>query len=172
MGVATMLRIATAVNWFAGITFLMLLVVQVVVVLLRYVFSYGVQWSADLLVYLFMIGAILPIWLAILQNHNVRVDVLYQNYRTSTKIKLDRLGLLFLLLPASAYTTWVAWGPMINSWQLLEASPTFGGLPGYFLLKTALVVMFAGLAVVALALLSRPSPWDYGPAQEDVSNDE
>lgn len=92
-------------------------------------------------------------------NQNVRVDVFYQSYKAKSKIRLNRLGLIFLLLPVSAYTTWVSIGPMVNSWELLEASPTFGGLPGYFLLKTVQWLVFAGLTVVTIFLMLKPSIW-------------
>ena len=153
-------RAANYANATAGALILVLLIAQLVIVLMRYVFSVGVQWGQDLLVYLFMLSSILPLWLVILKNINVRVDVFYQNYATKTKRALDRFGLLCLLLPVCIYATWASLGPTLNSWSLLEASPTFGGLPGYFLLKTMLTVIFAGLTIIAVVLLLRPKLWD------------
>ena len=154
-------RIADSVAAFGGALVIVLMLVQFVVVVLRYLFAFGFSWSLDLLSYLFMTASLLPLFLVVAANHNVRVDVFYQNYSATTKALLDRAALGLLLLPVCVYTAFASWSPLLNSWRLLEASPTLGGLPGYFALKTLQLVCFAGLAVIAAVLVLHRRPWHY-----------
>ena len=73
---------------------------------------------------------------------------------------VDRAALLLLIFPAMGYAAWTSLGTTLRSWAILEASPTFGGLPGYFLLKTGITVFFATLALAALALAFRSAPYE------------
>ncbi len=161
-----LLRLADRANALAGTLIITLMVAQFIIVVLRYVFAYGASWSLDLLVYLFMLASILPLVLVVLKNYSVRVDIFYQGYKPAKKARLDRFGLAVLLLPVAAYTTYISWAPVVNSWKLLEGSPTLGGLPGYFVLKTVLLLVFLGLAVAALVLILRERPWDYDPDED------
>jgi len=147
----------------AGLLIIGIMLVQLVVVLLRYVFSIGVAWGLDLLVYLFLVASLLPLLFVILSNHNVRVDVFYQSYSLSLRNRLDRISLAALLFPVTAYTAYVSWAPALNSWRLLEASPTLDGLPGYFLLKTLQLLVFASLSLIAVLLAARAQPWPARP---------
>ncbi len=162
-------RITNGAASVAGAAIIALLVVQIIIVILRYIFSYGISWGLDLLVYLFLIGSLLPLPLVILENHNVRVDVFYQSYRSEKKAALDRFGLAFLLFPSTGYAAYISWRPMLNSWQLLESSPTLDGLPGYFLLKTILFLSFASLSLVSLILAMKKRPWLYQDKAEGES---
>ena len=158
-------RIADSAAAIAGGLIILLMLAQFAIVVLRYLFAFGFSWGLDLLSYLFMTASLLPLFLVVLDNHNVRVDVFYQGYPTPAKALLDRTALL-LLLPACAYTACLSWPALINSWHLLEASPTLGGLPGYFLLKTLQFASFAGLSVVAALLVLCRTPWDYSQPQD------
>ena len=98
----------------------------------------------------------------------MRVDIFYQSYRPEKKTVLDRFGLAFLLFPSTGYAAYTSWKPMLNSWRLLESSPTLDGLPGYFLLKTILFLSFASLSLVSLVLAMKRRPWVY----QDKSDEE
>ncbi len=155
----------------AGALIIAMVVVQLVIVVLRYVFFFGVTWGLDLLVYLFLISSLLPLFLVVLENRSVRVDVLYQGYPSILKAVVDRVGLAVLLFPVMAYTAYVSFAPTLNSWKLLESSPTLGGLPGYFLLKTVMLITFSGLTLIAFILVLRSRPWDYTQKSEKGDDD-
>ncbi len=162
-------RITNCAASVAGLAIIALVIIQFIIVILRYIFSFGISWGLDLLVYLFLVQSLLPLPLVILENHNVRVDVFYQGYLPGKKTILDRFGLAFLLFPATGYAAYVSWRPMTNSWRLLETSPTLDGLPGYFLLKTLLFLIFASVAAVSLALAIKKQPWVYeGESEEEL----
>ena len=154
-------KLANTVATVAGLLIITLMLSQFLIVLLRYLFAIGFSWGLDLLSYLFMIASLLPLLLVVLENRSLRIDIFYQNRTRSSKALLDRIGLLFLLLPVCAYISYTSWPALLNSWQLLEASPTLGGLPGYYLLKTLQLVSFAGLSLVAIILMFAREPWDY-----------
>ena len=154
-------RITNGAASVAGAAIIALVVFQIIIVILRYIFSFGISWGLDLLVYLFLVASLLPLPLVILENHNVRVDIFYQGYRPERKALLDRIGLAFLLFPATGYAAYISWGPMLNSWRLLESSPTLDGLPGYYLLKTILFLSFASLSLVSLVCALKRRPWTY-----------
>ncbi|MCP5075588.1 MAG: TRAP transporter small permease subunit [Rhodobacteraceae bacterium] len=159
-----MKRLANAVSkaftsW-AGALIALLLLAQVVIVALRYVFAIGWPWALDLLVYLFFLSVLLPGLAVLTGNVSVRVDVYYANWSRRRRRTVDRLALLILVVPAMGYAAWNSFGTTVNSWQVLESSPTFGGLPGYFLLKTVLTLYFAMFAVTALIMALRKEPYE------------
>lgn len=162
-------RITNGVASVAGAAIIALLVCQIIIVVLRYIFSYGISWGLDLLVYLFLIESLLPLPLVILENHNVRVDIFYQGYRPKIKAVLDRFGLACLLFPSTGYAAYISWKPMLNSWRLLESSPTLDGLPGYFILKTILFASFASVSLVSLVLAVKRRPWVYQGRPDEES---
>jgi len=151
----------------AGGLIVALMLAQFAIVVLRYLFAFGFSWGLDLLSYLFMTASLLPLLTVVIAGHNIRVDVFQTHYAAAAKARLDRLAHALLLLPACAHAAVVSWPALVNSWQLLEASPTLGGLPGYFALKTLLWLSFAALAAAAAGLAWRPRPWqDAQPGAE------
>ena len=144
-----------------------MMLVQILIVIFRYGFAMGVPWALDLVVYLFLLSMIAPALMVVLDNKSVRVDIFYVEYSANKKALLDKASLLFLLFPSMGYAAWSSIKPLLSSWALLESSPSMGGLPGYFLLKTALFLFFVSLAFAALLLASKKHPWDYS-SHEDV----
>lgn len=88
-------RLGRITAWLA----LFMVLVQFVVVLMRYVFGVGSIAMQESIVYmhgvLFMIGA----GYTLLHNGHVRVDIFYRGAQLRTKATINLLGSLFLLLP-------------------------------------------------------------------------
>ena len=145
----------------AAVITIAMMLVQILIVIFRYGFAMGVPWALDLAVYLFFLSMIAPALMVLLDNKSVRVDIFYVDFTPSRKGLLDRISLACLLFPSMGYAAWNSVNPMLSSWALLESSPSMGGLPGYFLLKTALFLFFTAMALAALALAFRKQPWDY-----------
>lgn len=157
---ANMERFARLLRSWGGLTVVLLLLAQIVIVALRYVFSLGWSWAIDLLTYVFYLSVLLPMLLVLIGNASIRVDVFYAAWSPARRRFIDRVALLVLFFPAMAYAAWSSLSPTLNSWRVLEASPTFGGLPGLFLLKTLLTLTFAALAAVSLFMGLRRSPYE------------
>ncbi|MEQ6247585.1 TRAP transporter small permease subunit [Sulfitobacter sp. HNIBRBA3233] len=153
-------RLLDALTTIAGIAVLLLLLSQILVVALRYVFALGWPWATDLLTYLNFVIVSLPLIGVVVYNTGVRVDVLRAFMSRRLQTLFDRIALLGLFLPAMLWAAWTSWPLTMNSWSLYEASPNVGGLPGYFLLKTLLSAIFAGLAIAALWIGLRPRVYE------------
>ncbi|HLH89166.1 MAG TPA: TRAP transporter small permease subunit [Xanthobacteraceae bacterium] len=136
-----------------------MVIVQVAVVLMRYVLGIGSIWLSETILYahatLFMGAAA---WTLQARGH-VRVDIFYADAAPRTRALVDLAGALFLLLPFIGGLAWFALPYVTRSWAILEHSPEASGLPLVFLLKT-LILLFAlllglqGIAQAARAWLT------------------
>lgn len=106
----------------------------------------------------FMVGAAY----ALRSDDHVRVDVLSRRFGARARAVIELIGTAIFLIPWLAVVAVKSWPIVAQSWQELEG---FGeeGTPGYFLLKTLLLVFVAlvglqGLANAARALLTLISP--------------
>ncbi|HTS41637.1 MAG TPA: TRAP transporter small permease subunit [Xanthobacteraceae bacterium] len=117
-------------------------VVQFVVVVLRYVFGIGSIWLTESIIYghatLFMLAAA---W-TLRENGHVRVDIFYSEASARTKAMIDLAGALLLLIPFMLVLTAFAVPYAARAWDILERSRETSGIPAVFLLKT-LIPAFA-----------------------------
>ncbi len=138
----------------AWLTLLMVLVTFVVVIL-RYVFSFGWVWLQESYVWMhgivFMIGA----GYTLLHNGHVRVDIFYRPAGPRHKALVDLGGSFLLLLPMMILVFWVGFSYVASSWSMLEESREAGGLPGLFLLKTVILAFCVLTALQGLSLAAR-----------------
>jgi len=130
---------------------LAMVVVQVVVVLMRYVLGVGSIWLSEAIVYahatLFMGAAA---W-TLQQGGHVRVDIFYADAPPRRRAVVDLLGALVLLLPFCGVLAWFALPYVGRSWTILERSREASGLPLVFLLKTLIPVFAALLGLQGIA---------------------
>ena len=145
-------RVGDAVRWLA----VAMLLVQITVVVLRYVFATSFIWAQETVLYLhatlFMIGA----GYTLLADGHVRVDIFYGGLGPRGRAAVNLFGVVFLLLPTVAVLLWFTRGFVWNAWAILEGPLSVGGIPASFLLKT-LIPLFAvllGLQGIALGLRS------------------
>ena len=137
VGIATRIeRLTAAVGRTVMWCVLAMVVVQVVVVLMRYVLGVGSIWLSEAIVYahatLFMGAAA---W-TLQQGGHVRVDIFYADASPRSRAIVDLLGALVLLLPFCGVLAWFALPYVGRSWAILERSREASGLPLVFLLKT------------------------------------
>jgi TRAP-type mannitol/chloroaromatic compound transport system permease small subunit len=151
--------IGRAVIWLT----LAVVLVQFVVVVLRYAFGVGSIWLSESVIYahaaMFMLAAA---W-TLQENGHVRVDVFYADVTPRTKALVDLLGALLLLLPFMAVIAWFALPYVARSWSILERSREVSGLPFVYLLKTliplfALLMALQGIAQAIRAALVLMTP--------------
>jgi TRAP-type mannitol/chloroaromatic compound transport system permease small subunit len=143
--------VGRAVTW----CLLAMVLVQVTVVLMRYVFGVGSIWLAEAIVYahatLFMAAAA---WVLQRGGH-VRVDIFYADASPRTRAIVDLVGALLLLMPFVAVLAWLSLPYVARSWAILERSRETSGLPLVFLLKTLIPLFSALLALQGLAQAAR-----------------
>src|SRR6202051_1485438 len=141
--------IGRAVSW----CLIGMVVVQVVVVLMRYVLGLGSIWLSETILYahatLLMGAAAWPLQ----QGGPVRGAIFYASASPRTRALVDLLGAILLLLPFVGVLVWFALPYVARSWAILERSPEASALPLVFALK-ALILLFAlllGLQGIAQA---------------------
>jgi TRAP-type mannitol/chloroaromatic compound transport system permease small subunit len=145
--------VGRTVAWLA----LAMVLIQFVVVILRYVFAIGFIPMQESIWYLhgilFMAGA----GFALMHDGHVRIDIFYNSSTPRVRALVDLGGSLIFLIPICILTFVLSWGYVTNSWRILEGSMEVSGLPFIYLLKTmiwvfALLVGLQGVALAARAL--------------------
>jgi len=111
------------------------------VVVLRYVFNVG--WIAMQESVTFLHATVFLLGAAYTLKHegHVRVDIFYREMSPRARATVNLLGTLLFLIPVCAFILWTSWDYVMDSWSLKEGSREAGGLPGVFVLKTAIPVM-------------------------------
>ena len=170
-------RIGTGIQWLA----LVIVLIGALNALARYTGRYtGVSLSSnaylDLQWYLFSLIFLMGAAYGLNHNYHVRVDVLYSRLEPRTRAWIDLIGSALFLVPFAFVMLWVSWGPVANSWSILESSPDPGGLPRYPI-KTVILVSFFLLllqasseivknaAILTGADLVESDPAESGPAE-------
>ena len=130
----------------AWLTIAMVLVTFTIVIL-RYLFNTGWIAMQESVTYMHALVFMLGAAYTLKHDGHVRVDIFYQRLGPRGRAFIDLAGTLFLLLPVCSFILWVSWEYVAVAWQLKEGSPEAGGLPGVFLLKSAIPLM-AGLMIL------------------------
>ena len=136
---------------------LLMVIITFVVVVMRYVFDFGLIWLQESVVWMhafvFMVGSAYTLQ----QEEHVRVDIFYRAMSPQRRAWVDLIGVLLFLLPLCAFLAWTSLDYVALSWQLREASRESGGMPYPLvpLLKSTLIVMPVLLGLQGVSLLLR-----------------
>jgi TRAP-type mannitol/chloroaromatic compound transport system permease small subunit len=98
----------------------------------------------------FMVGA----GYAMRWNGHVRVDIFYNRLSPRGKALIDLIGTIAFLLPWLIMVAWYSLPIVANSWRELEEFADTR-TPGYFILKTQLIVFATLVAIQGLANIIR-----------------
>lgn len=157
--IALVVRALSGVNWLVGNVFswlaLGIVVVCFTVVVQRYVFSTTQVWMQDL--YVWLNGAMFTAvaGYALLRDDHVRVDIFYRPATLERKALIDLIGVFIFLLPF-CYVVFIYGLPFVQrSWRIGEGSPNWGGMPGYFVLKSFILVFVAVIVIQGIAMVGR-----------------
>lgn len=133
---------------------LLMVVVQFAVVLARYVFGVGSLYAQESVTYMHGMLFMLAAAYTLSEDGHVRVDIFYRSASERYKAWVNLLGSIFLLIPVSIVIVTASWPYVANSWRILEGSMEVSGIPGVFLLKTAIPVfgMLMGAQALVLSL--------------------
>ncbi|MCQ3830142.1 TRAP transporter small permease subunit [Microbulbifer elongatus] len=134
---------------------LAMVVIQSLVVALRYGFDGGSLALQDAVAYLHGAAFMLGLAYALQANAHVRVDVIYRTLSTRGKAWVDAVGCLVFLLPLCAFIGFGSWQFAASSWAVHETSSSADGLGGVYLLKSLIPLASASLALQGLSQLAR-----------------
>ncbi len=142
-------RIGGVIAWLA----LIMVLVQFVVVLMRYVFGLGSIAMQESIIYmhgiLFMVGA----GYTLLHDGHVRVDIFYREASPKHKARVDIFGVLVFLLPICVLLWVYSWPYVQNSWAVYEGSKETSGIQAVFLLKSIVLVFIALIALQGISMM-------------------
>ncbi len=145
-------------------TGLIMVLIQFLVVILRYVFAIGWIPLQESILYMHGILFLLGAGFTLKADGHVRVDIFYREASARKKAAIDMFGVLGLLLPVCAVIWWYGWSFIYNSWtQLaptgrhlkLEGSQEPLGLHLVFMMKTFILIFATVVALQGIALLIR-----------------
>ena len=129
---------------------LLTLLLQFVIVVLRYVFGISYIFLNEGVLYLhaalFMLGA----GYTLLVDKHVRVDIFYAKRSKRGRALTDIFGHIFFLIPSMLLLIYYTWPSVKYSWAIFEGPVSVGGIPASFLLKT-LIPAFAVLLIIQCA---------------------
>ena len=123
--------------------------------LARYFFSASTVWLQELEWHLLALTALWGVSVMQLRGAAVRVDLFYQHFGARTKLWIEFLTALLVMLPFSLFVSWLGWKFAAYSFSLKEVSPDPGGLPWRWAVKSLVVSGYALLAVVAVSTVIR-----------------
>jgi TRAP-type mannitol/chloroaromatic compound transport system permease small subunit len=151
-------RLTAAVGRTVMWCLLAMVLVQVAVVLMRYVLGLGSIWLSEAIVYAHATLLMAAAAWTLQRGGHVRVDIFYAGASPRTRAIVDLAGALVLLLPFVGVLAWFSFPYVARSWAILERSREASGLPLIFLLKTlipafALLLGLQGIAQAARAWL-------------------
>ncbi len=143
--------IGLGARWLA----VLLVLVQFLVVVLRYVWGSSFVWMQESVVYVHAALFMLAIGYAYLIDAHVRVDFFYGRWSERTKAWCDLIGIVVTVLPFCWLLWWASWGYVERSFRLGEGPMARGGLPLQPYLKALILVMASLLALQALSIAIR-----------------
>lgn len=148
---------------------LLMVLVQSLIVLLRYVFGEGLIALQEAMLYMHGMLFLLAAGYTLIADGHVRVDLIYREARPRIKAWIDFLGALFLLIPVMAVIFWLAWPYVIGSWQVLEGSRETSGIPAVFLLKSCILLFALMMWVQGIGMAARKAAELVRPATAPAS---
>jgi len=134
---------------------IVLVVICATTAVLRYVFSMGFVWMQEAYVAAFGVSFMLMAGYAYLTNQHVRVDIYHGRFSPRTKAWVEILGILVFLWPWLYVVARYSSGFIGEAWRLREGSSQAGGMPGIFLVKSAIWAFCALMALQSLATMAR-----------------
>ncbi|MGI9409042.1 MAG: TRAP transporter small permease subunit [Hyphomicrobiaceae bacterium] len=145
---ATNEYIGRAVSWLA----LAMVLIQVIVVVMRYVFGLSILVMQESIWYMHSIVFLVAAGYTLLHDAHVRVDIFYGAASRRGKAMIDLFGVLFILLPVCIMLWVVAWPYVAAAWKVREGSVEVSGIQGVYLLKTCMLVFSATLFIQGISL--------------------
>ena len=141
-------HVGRVASWLA----LLMVLLQFVVVVMRYIFGAGFIAMQEGVIYLhatlFMVGA----GYTLLHGGHVRVDIFYREARPRRRALVDLLGVILFLLPVCVIIGWASWPYLEQSWSVFEGSKETSGIHAVYALKSMIMAFVVLVALQGLSL--------------------
>ncbi len=163
---ATNEAIGRYVSWLA----MAMVLVQVIVVVMRYVFGVSILTMQESIWYMHSIIFLVASGYTLLHDGHVRIDIIYGAASPRAKALINFLGVFFILLPVCIMIWWVAWPYVLAAWKVREGSVEISGIQGVYLLKTCMLVFAATVFIQGISLAIK-SAFVLAGIGDDISED-
>lgn len=140
-------RIGRITSWLNVV----IIVIIVIDVLFRYLFSETRTWVIELEWQLFALIFLLGMSFTLQQNRHIRVDLFYENFSAANKKRIDLLGNLLFLIPWCLVVIVTGYKYAANSFYIQEGSPNPNGLPYRYIIKSFISLGFVLLLLSGIA---------------------
>ena len=144
-------RIGNAVSWI----WMVLLCVIVINVFMRYALGEGRIEFEEIQWHLYSIGFMVGLGYAVVHDAHIRVDIVHERLSPVTRAWIDLYGITLFVLPFVVLMLVYAVPFITDSFITSETSPSPGGLPYRWLIKSMLFIGFALLGLAAVSRLTR-----------------
>ena len=123
---------------FALLTSMLLIMVTVLIVIIlgRFLFSWGNIALQEFIMYLHATIFMLGMCYVCKEKSNVSIDIFSRDYSEPRKIKINLLFDFIFLIPFSIFIIYISFDMVMASWNIFEGSGEAGGLDYVYLLKT------------------------------------
>jgi TRAP-type mannitol/chloroaromatic compound transport system permease small subunit len=142
---------------------LLMVLVQFIVVIMRYVFGIGSIFMQESIIYLHALVFLVGGGYTLLYNGHVRVDIFYREMSKRKKAWVDLFGVILLLIPVAVLIFVSSYPYVASSWAALESSKESSGIHAVYLLKTtilafAVLIIIQGISIVLSSIVTLLSP--------------
>ena len=150
--VAALDRLAKTAMWIAICAALSIIAIQLVAVILRYVFGLSFSWMTDSIVFAFATIFMLGVAGTLQSDSHVRVDILRREMSPKQRAAIDLAGALLFIVPIGVLILYSGSGQIARAWINLEPFNESDGLPIKYLFISlvptfSILLMSAGLSV-------------------------
>ena len=142
-------KIGRTISWLA----LFMILVQFIVVVMRYIFGFGSIFMQESIVYMHALIFLIAGGYTLLHDGHVRVDIFYGSASIQRKALINFIGVLIFLWPVCVLIIVVSAKFVTSSWAVWEGSPEGSGIQAIFLLKTVIWIFAALLILQGFSLL-------------------
>ncbi|NQV58079.1 MAG: TRAP transporter small permease subunit [Alphaproteobacteria bacterium] len=136
-------KIGRTISWLA----LFMILVQFIVVVMRYIFGLGSIMIQESIVYMHALIFLIAAGYTLLHDGHVRVDIFYGAASIKRKALINFIGVLVFLWPVCLLIIIVSTKFITAAWAVREGSPEGSGIQAVYLLKTTIWI-FAGLLML------------------------
>ena len=129
---------------------LIMVAILTIVILGRYLFTWGNIALQEFVMYLHATIFMLGIGYVCKERSHISIDIFSRNYDEHRKIKINIFFDIIFLIPFSVFIIYISFDMVLSSWNILEGSGESGGLDYIFLLKT--VIPLSGMLILLSGL--------------------
>ena len=156
--------IGNAVSWI----WVVLLGVIVLNVFMRYALGEGRIEFEEIQWHLYSIGFMLGLGYAVVHDAHIRVDIVHERLSPTMRAWIDLYGIVLFVLPFTGLMLIYAVPFIADSFMTSETSPSPGGLPYRWLIKSVLFIGFGLLGLAAMSRLTRLWAYLFLPKDRDA----